>query len=53
MYVFANERAVIMCRVGQDLIYAPYRTVYLVISWPKIPYMHRIYMVLANPKHVS
>ena len=49
MYVFANERAVIMCRVGQDLIYAPYRTVYLVISWPKIPYMHRIYMVLANP----
>jgi hypothetical protein len=28
-------------------------TVYLVISLPKIPYMHRIYMVLANPTHVS
>jgi len=24
-------------------------TVYLVISLPKIPYIHRIYMVLANP----
>ena len=27
-------------------------TVYLVISLPKIPYIHRIYMVLANPTHV-
>jgi hypothetical protein len=29
-------------------------TVYLVISMPKIPYIHRIYMVLANPmkKHI-
>ena len=26
-------------------------TVYLAISLPKILYMHRIYMVLANPKH--
>jgi len=25
-------------------------TVYLVISLPKIPYKHRIYMVLANPR---
>ena len=24
-------------------------TVYLVMSLPKIPYIHRIYMVLANP----
>ena len=24
-------------------------TVYLVISLPKIPYIHRIYMVFANP----
>jgi hypothetical protein len=24
-------------------------TVYLVISLPKIPYIHHIYMVLANP----
>ena len=28
-------------------------TVYLVISLPKIPYMHRICMVLANPTHVQ
>jgi hypothetical protein len=26
-------------------------TVYLVISLPKIPYVNRIYMVLANPTH--
>ena len=35
--------------VGQNRIYTPYLTVYLVISLPKIPYLHRIYMVLANP----
>jgi hypothetical protein len=40
-----------MIRVGQDRIYTPYMTVYLVISLPKIPWIHRIYMVLANPKH--
>jgi len=38
-----------MPRVGQNRIYTPYMTVYLVISLPKIPYIHRIYMVLANP----
>ena len=38
-----------MSRVGQNRIYTPYLTVYLVISLPKIPYVHRIYMVLANP----
>jgi len=26
-------------------------TVYLVISLPKIPYIDRIYIVLANPSH--
>jgi hypothetical protein len=26
--------------------------VYLVISLPKIPYMHCIYMVLANPTYI-
>jgi hypothetical protein len=26
-------------------------TVYLVISLPKIPYIHRKFMVLANPKY--
>ena len=40
-----------MCRVGQNRIYTPYMTVYLVTSLPKIPYIHRIYMVLANPTH--
>jgi hypothetical protein len=42
-----------MCRVGQNCIYTPYLTVYLVISLPTIPYIHRIYMVLANPNHVA
>ena len=28
-------------------------TVYLVISLPKIPYTHRIYMVLANPTYFT
>jgi hypothetical protein len=36
-------------RVGQNRIITPYMTVYLVISLPKIPYTHRIYMVLAKP----
>jgi hypothetical protein len=34
------------------IIYKPYMTVYSVISLPKIPYKHRIYMVLANPIHM-
>jgi hypothetical protein len=42
----------VMCRVGQDRVYTPYMTVYLVISRPKIPYIQRIYMVLANPSRV-
>jgi len=37
-----------IARVGQNRIYTPYMTVYLMISLPKIPYIHRIYMVLAN-----
>ena len=36
-------------RVGQNRIYTYIYTVYLVISLPKIPYIHRIYMVLASP----
>jgi hypothetical protein len=43
----AAERPV--CRVGQNRIYTPYMTVYMVISLPKMPYTHRIYIVLANP----
>ena len=38
-----------VCRVGQNRIYTPYLAVILVISLPKMPYIHRIYMVLANP----
>jgi hypothetical protein len=38
-----------VCRVGQNRIYTPYMTVHMVNSLPKIPYTHRIYMVLANP----
>jgi hypothetical protein len=40
-------------RVGQNCIYTPYLTVYLVNTLPKIPYTHRIYMVLANPTHTA
>jgi len=42
-----------MCRVGHYHIYTYIYTVYLVISKQKVPYAHRIYMVLANPKHVT
>jgi len=41
-----------MCRDGQNRIYTPYITLYLMISLPWIPYIYRIYMVLANPIHV-
>jgi len=39
-------------RVGQNRIYTPYMTVYLVISLPKLPYVNRIYMALANPTDI-
>ena len=42
----------LVCRVGQNRISTPYMIVYLVISLPKIPYMHCIYMVLANPTYI-
>jgi len=38
--------------VGQNHIYTLYMTVYLVVSLPRIPYIHRIYMVLANPIYI-
>jgi len=41
----------VIIRVGQNRMYTPYMTVYLMISLPKIPYIHRIYMVLANPSN--
>ena len=36
-------------RVGQNCMYTPYMTIYLVISLLNIPYIHHTYMVLANP----
>jgi len=36
-------------RVGQNRIYTPYMTTYLVISLQMMPYINRMYMVLANP----
>jgi len=47
IYVHRTRRYIY--RVGQNRIYTPYMTVYFVMSLPKIPYIHRIYMVLANP----
>jgi hypothetical protein len=41
-----------MCRVSQNRVYTPYMTVYFVFSLPNIPYVHRIYMVLAIPINV-
>jgi hypothetical protein len=40
-----------MISVGQKSIYTYIYTVCLVISKPKTPYVHRIYMVLANPMY--
>ena len=39
-------------RVGQNRISAPYMTVCMVVSLLKVPYVHRIYMVLAIPINV-
>ena len=38
-------------RVGQNRKYTPYMTVCLVSSLPKLPYIHRTYMALANLMH--
>jgi len=38
--------------VGQNRVHAPYMTVYLVIPLPNIPYIHHIYMVMANPTYL-
>ena len=40
-------------RVGQNRIYTPHMTVYLVTSLPKIPCINSIYMVLANPTYIT
>ena len=41
----------VICKVGQNRIYTPYMTAYLVISLPRIPRLHHMCMVLANPRH--
>ena len=43
--------ALLISRVGQNRMYTPYMTVNLVISLTKVPYVDRIYMVLANPTY--
>ena len=43
----------ITTRIGQNRIYTYIYTVYLVISKPRIPYVHRIYMVQANPNYYT
>jgi hypothetical protein len=50
MFLAENVR-LYMTRVGQNCIYAPYMTIYLVIFLPKVPYIHRMCMVLANPTY--
>ena len=50
LLMFGLEAAgliVFICRVGQNCICTPYMTAHLAISLPKVPYIHRIYMVLA------
>ena len=44
----STEEGRIKSRIGLNRICTPYMTVYLVISLPKTPYMHRIWTVLAN-----
>jgi hypothetical protein len=41
-----------VCRVGQNCIYTLYMTVLLVVSLPKVPYVHRVFRVLVNPRCV-
>ena len=40
-----------MSRVGQNRMYSPYMTVYLVNPLPRILYIYSMYMVLANPTY--
>ena len=42
-----------MNKVGQNRIYKPYLIVCLVISPPKIPYTHRVHMVLASALSIN
>jgi hypothetical protein len=52
MYGCNDVCGVLIYRVGHNRMYTPYMTVHLVISLPKLLYIHRIYMVLANPNYL-
>jgi len=41
-------RKLLTRRVGQNRVYTPSLTEYLVIFLPKILYIHRIYVIMAN-----
>jgi hypothetical protein len=51
-YAYRVGQNPILYRVGQNRIYTPYMTVYLIVSLPKKTYVHRIYTVLANPLYI-
>jgi len=51
IWVSGPSTPLFISRVGQIRKYIPYMAVLLVISLPKIPYINRIYMFLANPIH--
>jgi hypothetical protein len=51
IFIYKRDFETPTIRVGQNRIYTPYMTVYLMISLPEIPYIHRINMVLANPTY--
>jgi len=53
MWLCGARSVVDLRRIGQNGIHAPNMTVYLVISLPKLPYTHRIYMILANAIHTA
>jgi hypothetical protein len=41
-----------MIRVGRNSIYAPYMTVYMMKSLPKLPYTHHIFIGSGQPNPV-
>jgi len=53
VYIHSYQSWWFYYRVGQSRTHLPYMTVYLVISLPNIPYIHRICIFPANPKHLT
>ena len=43
LFCFPAQHASHICRAGQNCLYTPYMTVYLMHSLPKVPYVHHIY----------